>query len=130
MDRRDDSDDTERRIALEMTLRGVDPLDDIVYFVHDCVAGLGSAWGGRGRCVLTVCPRWQARQSIGYEVNVRVVGTDAYAESRRLGRDLFQTLREAFDEVQLRLVRSVSGIRSVARVDERSGSDEPGEAAG
>lgn len=109
-----------------MTLRGVDPLDDIVYFVHERVGRIEDAYAGRGRCVLTVCPRWQARRSIGYEVSLRFVGGEALAECRRLGRDLFETIGAAFDEVALRLSRTRSGIRGLVAAE--PGGE--GEAAG
>jgi hypothetical protein len=94
-----------KRLALEMTLREVAPLDELVFYVERCAGQLEDVVGGTGRCTLTVHPVWDSDRNRYYEVHVRFVGSEGYAEVRHLDGDLFFAVQDAFDAIRRRLRR-------------------------
>lgn len=99
-----------RRIRLDLTLREVDPTEELVYFIEKRAAELEAVVEGRARCALTLQPKRQWDQHLGYEVEIRVVGGQAYAESTYVDADPLLAVRDAFDVVHRRLERTSSGV--------------------
>jgi hypothetical protein len=94
-----------RRLALELTFRRVELLDELVYFVERCVSRLDALYGGRGRCSVIVGPVFLEGGGMAYETRVRLVGTDGVAEVRCEDRDLFRAVEDAFTIVSQRVRR-------------------------
>lgn len=114
-------------LDVEITLRGVDPLDDLVYFIKRCACGLEDVFDGSARCTITVHSIWRGNARV-FDVELGIVGTSVYGELRHLDADLFLAVRDAFEHMRIRLQRAHSGVVSRAEVGldpnpEASGED-------
>lgn len=100
----------QRRLALEITFRGVEPLDDVVLYVRECGARIESVLQGSGRCSVTAeaLPRSDDRPRFG--TRVHVVSTEHCVEVECEDGDLYVALWRAFDVAMRRVTRTQSGV--------------------
>mgnify|MGYP006299115373 CR=1 FL=1 len=119
-----------RRVRLDLTLRRVEPNEELVYLIEKRTAELEGVVRGRARCELEIEPKRKWDRDVGYEVHIRVVGGQDYAEATYVDANALLAVRDAFDVVQRRLERASSGIVLKNDAGEHRGSDGDGSAGG
>lgn len=115
------------RLALEITFRGVAPLDDVVVYVRECGARIESVLQGSGRCSVTAetLPRADGRPRFG--TRVHVLSAEHCVEAQCEDGDLYVALWRAFDVAMRRLTRTQSGVHLRPAIVEGAGGEGGGQ---
>lgn len=100
-----------RRLALEITFRGVAPLDDVVLYVRECAARIECVLQGSARCSVTAEALARADGRPRFGTRVQVLSTEHCVEAVCEDGDLYVALWRAFDVAMRRLTRTQSGVR-------------------
>lgn len=84
-----------RALDVELTLRGVPELDELVYFIRSCASSLEVETGARGPCRVTVQAQWQNVGKL-YVVDIRAQSESRVVEVSESEADLFAAVQSAF----------------------------------
>jgi len=119
---------TEPRLALEMTFRHIGALDALMDHTRRCFADVEAVLPETVLCCVTVQPSFVHGSARAFEAEVRLVGRSLAADVHHVGSDLFDTVSEAACALRERVELRHSGVWELEPAQDRGG--EPSSQAG